>query len=816
MFPAAITFGSIAFMVSIYQSLHHGWYPTVFLHTTMYLFALAVLIFRHRIPVRLIFSFLLGLMSISIIHSLYNKGLAGEGMMTFIVLCVFSGAFFGIRAGIIAVASGAFSIAIMAVLICAGMIATNSDIPGLSSEPVTWITQITLALVYVVPLVLIINYMRERIINSLSVSKAMNERLQEEIKTRAIVEDKLRESEANYRNIFYHATEGIFQATQEGKLLHVNPSLARMGGFSSPEEMIESNTNLHQKFFANEDDRLKIRKLLQQQGSAEGFETTMFKRDKSIIWVSITLRTICDDKGNRLFVEGIIEDVTKRKSAEKALYESELKYRSVVENSLVAFYIIQDSLFRFVNNRFCILTGYDYDELIDKLGIIDIMHPDDMNKIYGETPDGHEEYNEIKAVKKDGGIINIKVMRNILIYNGRPAIFGAFIDITKEKILETKLLRSQKMEAIGTFAGGIAHDFNNILTALMGYGTILQMQMEDANPLRQYADHILSASEKAVNLTQSLLAFSRLQPVILRPVNINAVVQGTEKLLRRLITEDITLITEVAPEKINILADSTQIDQILFNLVTNARDAMPKGGILKLSTKIADLDDEFILTNGFGKKGRYALLSVSDNGIGMDENTKKKIFDPFYTTKEVGKGTGLGLSTTYGIVKQHYGYILLNSEPGQGTDFQIYFPLIKADVHETEKTPVNIRVGKETVLAAEDNDDVRAFIKDILEQYGYRVIEAVDGDDAVNKFREHEEISLVILDAIMPKKNGKDVYNTIKKIRFGVSVFYISGYTQEVLLAKGVIEQGVDFISKPISPSDFLIKVGEVLDRKKN
>ncbi|MBN1626686.1 MAG: response regulator, partial [Deltaproteobacteria bacterium] len=690
LFPPAIVFGGIALMFSIIQSMNYGWHHIVLLHVAMYFFAMAVLIFRRRIPVNQKIAFMLVLLSISVIQSLYSMGLAGEGILTLIVLCIFSWFFLGIRAGLIVIISGITVLSAIGVLICTGIIKPYQDVINYISEPLTWAVHIALVLLYIIPLVLIINYMRKRIIDSLVSSRKMNAQLQEEIKVRAVTENDLRESEE--------------------------------------------------------------------------------------------------------------------------------KYKGVVENSLVAFYIIQDGLFRFVNTCFCKISGYEYAEIVDKMDPLDLIHPDDMKKaekIKADFLDGKStiaQY-DLKLIKKDGTIINVKIIKNTISYNGRPAYFGTALDVTKEKVLEAKLLQAQKMEAVGTLVGGIAHDFNNILTALMGYGTILQMKMDGADPLRRYTDQIISASEKAINLTRSLLTFSRMQPVTLKSVNLNRAVQGTENLLRRLITENITLETDLAPDQINILADNIQIDQILFNLVTNARDALPKGGRLKISTKKAELNDEFIRINGFGKKGRYALLAVSDNGIGMDEKIINRIFDPFFTTKDVGKGTGLGLSTVYGIVKQNHGYITVRSEPEKGTDFNIYIPLLTGDYFDQDKFPVKLRDGAESILVAEDNNEARSFIKDILEQQRYRVVEASDGDDAIKKFKDNNGISLVILDSIMPKINGKEACAAIKGIQSEVLTLFMSGYSKEALLTRGMIEPEVEFISKPFAPDELLKKVGDLLDR---
>jgi signal transduction histidine kinase/CheY-like chemotaxis protein len=383
--------------------------------------------------------------------------------------------------------------------------------------------------------------------------------------------------------------------------------------------------------------------------------------------------------------------------------------------------------------------------------------------------------------------------------------------------LESQLRQSQKMEAIGTLAGGIAHDFNNILTAIIGYGSLLQMNMEAGDPRKIYADHILSSSQKAAALTQSLLAFGRKQVIELKPRKVSEVVREAEELLKRLLTEDIEFRVVRGASDMVVRADITQIAQVLMNLVTNARDAMPKGGKLTLETKAVSLGNEFIQVHGFGEAGDYAAISVTDTGIGMDHKTREKIFEPFFTTKEVGKGTGLGLSIVYGIIKQHNGYINVISEPGSGTTFVIYLPVVKTRVKEISGVREEIRGGDETILVAEDNDEVRRLAKEILTSRGYTVIESVDGEDAIRRFAEHkDEIDLLLLDVVMPRMNGKETHEAIKKTNPLVKVLFTSGYTGDVVLDKGVHDESINFISKPLSPDELLWKVREVLDKPKD
>jgi nitrogen-specific signal transduction histidine kinase/ActR/RegA family two-component response regulator len=391
---------------------------------------------------------------------------------------------------------------------------------------------------------------------------------------------------------------------------------------------------------------------------------------------------------------------------------------------------------------------------------------------------------------------------------------GTVENITDRKHLESQLLQAQKMEAIGTLAGGIAHDFNNILSALIGYGNLLHMKMDNDDPLKIYVGHMLAASEKAVNLTHSLLTFSRKQAIKLQPQKVGAMIRAIEKILLRLLTEDIELNVTTSDTDITVLADVTQIDQVLLNLATNARDAMPHGGTLRIETGEAEINQEFAKSYGYGEPGRYALISISDTGTGMDEKTRQKLFEPFFTTKEVGKGTGLGLSIVYGIVKQHNGYINVASEPGKGTTFQIYLPVVKTTTEERKLASITAEGGTETILIAEDNHDLRKLLVEVLNEKGYTTIPATDGEVALALFMEHKNtIDLLMLDVVMPKMNGKEVFDEVRKGRPDVKVLFTSGYTGDVVLDKGVYDDAVDFIQKPVSPNELLVKIREVLNK---
>jgi CheY-like chemotaxis protein len=371
------------------------------------------------------------------------------------------------------------------------------------------------------------------------------------------------------------------------------------------------------------------------------------------------------------------------------------------------------------------------------------------------------------------------------------------------------------MEAIGQFAGGIAHDFNNILTVIHGFGTLLKGGLTDKDPLGAEVDHILTAADRAAQLTRSLLLFSRKQLAEPKPVDLNQIIHGMEKFLFRVIKEDISLRTALWAEKLIVHADIGQIEQVLMNLASNARDAMPSGGTLLIKTEAMNIGEQFIWRHGFGNLGDYALISVTDSGVGMDENICQKIYEPFFTTKEAGKGTGLGLAMVYGIVKQHQGYIDVTSSPGQGTTFKIYLPIIEHEQNKEQKaTHVNyIEKGNETILVAEDDDATREMLVTTLSICGYTVFEAKDGSDAVNIFREHPDtIQLLVLDITMPNKSGSAAYEEIIRMRPNIRAIFMTGYPVDMYKSDQFKYEGCTLLMKPIFIVELTRKIRELLN----
>jgi two-component system, cell cycle sensor histidine kinase and response regulator CckA len=422
---------------------------------------------------------------------------------------------------------------------------------------------------------------------------------------------------------------------------------------------------------------------------------------------------------------------------------------------------------------------------------------------------------EVNMASRDGRFLELRAVPIIDESGMVESVIEIIRDITQHKLLEEQLRQAQKMESVGTLAGGIAHDFNNILTAIIGFGYIALMNMGQDDPQRKNVEHMLAGADRATQLTKDLLIFSRKQLGEKRPVELNEIVRKVEKFLARVIGEDINFTISLQNAPIVVQADTRQLEQVLMNLATNARDAMPGGGRLTISLEPIEIEKDFITIHGYGKPGSYALVTISDTGEGMDEETREKIFEPFFTTKVAGKGTGLGLAVVYGIIKQHDGYINVYSEPGSGTTFRIYLPLIPAEALEveTEEEEEIVTRGTETILLAEDEESVRELVSIVLKKHGYTVIEAVNGADAVNRFMENRDaIQLFVSDLIMPKMNGKEAYDEMRLVRPGMKAIFASGYAPDFVRQKVLLDSDVELISKPILPNILLKKIRSILD----
>ena len=627
---------------------------------------------------------------------------------------------------------------------------------------------------------------------------------------------ELKESENRFRQFFENEPAYCYMISPDGLVLDVNKSALDILGYRK-EDLVGRP---FQAIYAPEY-LPKMKECFEKwkaTGKLSNVETVILSKNGEKRTVLLSANIVRDAEGNLVHSISVQQDITELKATEEEL----LKLSSAIEQSPVSIVITDaNGNIQFVNPKFTQITGYGPDEALGKNPRIlksGKTPPEVYTGLWTAITAGNMWNGTFCNRKKNGDLFwedaTIAPVRN------RAGLITHYIaikeDITEKKLLEDQLRQAQKMEAIGTLAGGVAHDFNNILQTIIGYGNIMKMKMKRDDPQRGPIDQILAASDRAAHLTQGLLAFSRKQVINPKPVDLNDVVKSVEKLLLRLIGEDVELIIRLADQGLIVMADSGQVEQVLMNLATNARDAMPEGGRLNISTEKIEFKEEFISARGFGKPGRYALITVSDTGTGMDEQTRGKIFEPFYTTKELGKGTGLGLSIVYGIIKQHDGNINVYSEPGKGTAFRIYLPLILTEVQEAISEAVVLPVGgTETILLAEDDPEVRKLNASLLRDFGYHVVVAVDGQNALEQYEVHKkEVDLLVLDVIMPKKSGKDVSDAVKGVRPDVPILFISGYTADVIQKKGVFEEGAEFLSKPVSPLELMRKIRQILDAK--
>lgn len=510
-------------------------------------------------------------------------------------------------------------------------------------------------------------------------------------------------------------------------------------------------------------------------------------------------------------------DITERKRVEDFLTEAEERYRQIFDSAADAIFIL-DKKGNFLNvNRIAYeRLGYSKEEML-AMNIRELVSPEfavTVPERLNEIERNGAAVFESAHMRKDGTVMPVEVNSRLFNYMGQEVLFSVIRDITERKKMEEHLRQAQKMESVGQLAGGVAHDFNNILTAIVNYVYILKKRFEDDKAVTENVDKILLLAQNAAKITQELLIFSRKQPLETAPLNLNDFIIGTIKLLRNFIPENIEIRTELAEDALMIMADRNQMDQIIMDLSSNAADAMPEGGVLTIKTDRIHMDYNFISLHGYGREGIYALLSFTDTGVGMDKDTVRKVFELFFTTKEVGKGTGLGLSIVYGIVKKHGGYINVYSEPGIGTTFNMYLPETKTEAEASEEISCPYLNGKrETILYAEDEPGVRESMMKIIEHFNYRIIAAVDGKDAVEKFLEHkDEIDLLVFDVVMPKMGGQKAFQEIRAVMPEMKVIFTSGYANDEISTQEIHKEGVFFMMKPLYPEKFLLKIREALD----
>ena len=520
-------------------------------------------------------------------------------------------------------------------------------------------------------------------------------------------------------------------------------------------------------------------------------------------------------------VGGQLALAIERKRAEEQLRLSEERFSKAFNFTPLSMSLTSWSDLRIidVNNSFLVLNGYERHEVIGRTATELNLWADSVeeNQFLETLRVKHSVRDqEIKVPGKDGSLRAYVISGEIINLHGEACILAVTRDITEHRALEEKLRQAQKMESIGQLAGGVAHDFNNLLTAILGYSDISLRRLGIQHPVSRNIEEIHKAGTRAAGLTRQLLAFSRKQILQPRLLDLNTLVVEIDKMLQRLIGEDIDLVSILKPDLGQIKADPGQIEQVLLNLVVNARDAMPRGGKITIETANAELEQSYARSHASVVAGSYVLLAISDTGTGIAQLIQERIFEPFFTTKEVGKGTGLGLSTAYGIVKQSGGYIWVYSEVGKGTTFKVYLPRVdQAD--DSESVGVmqpELPRGHETVLIVEDEDQLRNMAQKVLEDTGYSVMTAANGEEALSICQDfHGPVDLVIIDVVMPSMSGTELAKRIVPVRPQAKVLYMSGYTDDSIVRHGILEHNVFFLQKPFTLISLTQKVREVLDQ---
>jgi PAS domain S-box-containing protein len=665
----------------------------------------------------------------------------------------------------------------------------------------------------------------EKIVNIISVQLETGENLItcEDITEHIRFEETLRESEERYRTLFEGSRDSVYITIREGKFIDFNQAFLDLFGYSREELMVWQA----QDFYVHPGDRYRFQQEIEKKGFVRDYEVKLRKKDGKEIDCLLTASVRRGYDGTIMGYQGIIRDITERKLIEEALRDSEARYRAIFENTGTGMLIIgEDTTVSLANAETEKILGYSIDEIkgkswtefIVKEDLERMMEYHHMRRI---DPTAVPKNYESRLINSKGEMRDMFLTVSMIPKTNKTV--ASLLDITDRKraeqemkALEEQLRQSQKMEAIGRLAGGIAHDFNNILTIIKGYSQLSLSELKEGHPLRENLEGIKKSTDRATDLIRKILAFSRRQVMEMKVLDLNTLLMDLDKLLHRVIGEDIELVAVLAEDLGRVKVDPGQIEQVILNMAVNAKDAMLNGGKLTIETANTELDEAYARNHLAVAPGRYVMLSVSDTGVGMSPEVKERIFEPFYTTKEKGKGTGLGLSTVYGIVKQSGGNIWVYSELGQGTTFKIYLPREEEPLEEIREKVVNgeLPLGSETVLVAEDEEEVRKLVVRILEKQGYKVLEASQGEEALFISKKHEEpIHLLVTDVVMPGMSGRDLSERLTSLRPEIKILYMSGHSDSAIIHHGVLERGVNLLQKPFTPEALARKVREVLER---
>jgi two-component system cell cycle sensor histidine kinase/response regulator CckA len=625
----------------------------------------------------------------------------------------------------------------------------------------------------------------------------------------------LRDRELRFRRLFEAGVAGVTISDLDGNFKEANDAFLQMLGYTR-EEMLAGKLNWE---VITPLDQLvpdtEARAQLRSTGFLPLREREYVHKDGRHIAALVGAAAL---EGKTECIS-YITDISARKREENALRVSERQYRALFEQSPLPKFLFDYMTRRFlaVNETAVRNYGYSRDEFLD-MTLDDILAREDAAGALPRvevTSLGTMQLGLWRHVKKDGTRIDVDITAHKFVFEGRPCGLTVAQDVTERNRMEAQIRQAQKMDAIGNLAGGVAHDFNNILSVILSYSHMLAAGLKPGDPMREDLEEISGAGERAAALTRQLLAFSRQQILQPRVLDLNVVIAGIARMLRRVVGEDVELTVTSAAALGAVTADPGQIEQVLMNLVVNARDAMPKGGKLTIETANVKLDEGYAANHTGVEAGTYVMLAVTDTGSGMDAGTRDRIFEPFFTTKERGKGTGLGLSTVFGIVRQSGGNIWVYSEPGEGTTIKVYLPLsgaVSASITELV-LDTRARRGSETILLVEDEESVRTLIRTILERHGYLVLEAQSGGDALLLCEQHKaNIHVLLTDVVMPRMSGRQLARRLFPLRPDMRVLFMSGYTDDSIVRHGVLDSDVAFLQKPITPETLTRRLREVIE----
>jgi PAS domain S-box-containing protein len=641
-----------------------------------------------------------------------------------------------------------------------------------------------------------------------------------------IADKKLRENEERFRTIFNNAGDPIvILDSKTGRITDANDMVLDIFGYDHKEEvqgLTIEEISLSEDLQLSEDEDGELESLNRIKKAREGapqlFEWWAVDENMEKFWLEISFQKV-DLLGSERIL-GILRDITKRKTAEKELKEKEARYRAIFENTGNATCIIEeDTTLSFINKKFEELSGYPKEEIEGKMSWTVFVYEKDLEKMKKyhkarrQDPSSAPSQYEFRFMPKSGNLKDVLLIVDMI--PGSSKSVASLLDVTEKRKLEEQLQQTQKLDSVGNLAAGIAHDFNNILTVIQGNTQIAEMKIgNQESPLNSLAN-INKAAERAGKLTEQLLLFSRKQSIDLQPINLNQIVNNLLKMLNRLINEDISIVTDLAPELNMIKGDRNNIEQVIMNLVLNARDAMPDGGKIYIRTANLNLSAKDAIKYNY-PAGKYTELIIEDTGMGIEEDLLDQIFDPFFTTKSMADGAGMGLSVAYGIIKKHEGYIDVASQVDKGTRFKIILPCIekaaKTEKRQKSKKGKNLKGNNEWILYIEDEPEVVKIGKTLLTNSGYQVDAVMNAKDALQKFRkDQDKYDLILSDVVLPDMNGMDLVDNILNIKDDLAVILCSGYTDERSKRNLIRKKNIPFIQKPFNMKELLRNIKEVL-----